>query len=389
MKELRDNKMKILYIALVGPYTDGMNYQENILPRFNKLDGHDVLIITSTETFVDNGRLGYVEPSEYMTEDGVRIKRLPYRKFLNQQLSSRIRLCRSLYKEIEVFAPDVIMSHDLCYLSVLDLVRYMKKHPQVKLYADTHTAAYNSGRNWISLNMQHRMLYHSWIQKVLPYVSKYFYIGESEGEFSQKNYGVPKEKMEFYPLGGIIPDPQVYEMNRRKRREELGLLEDELLFVHSGKLDALKRTEELLKAFSAVPGLKAKLAIIGSIPDDMQDKLQPLIWADERISYLGWRSGSELLEYLCACDLYLQPGSVSATLQNAICCGCAVMAYPHENYTSYGYDCFLWVQDEREMKEAFKKLVTGECDLNILRKNAQTCARELLDYKVLARRLYE
>lgn len=381
--------MRILHLCLACYYIDGYKYQENILPRLNKQDGHDVLILASTETFVDNKNLGYVEPSEYVTEYGVPIHRLPYRKILNQTITTRIRLYRSLYEEIEAFAPDVIMSHDLCYLSVLDVIRYMKKHPQVKLYADTHTAAYNSGRNWVSLNIQHRILYRSWIQKALPYVRKYFYIGSSEGEFSVQNYGVPKEKMEFYPLGGIIPKPQVYEENRKKRRDELGLQEGEMLFVHSGKLDALKRTEELLKAFSSVPGLKARLIVIGSIPDDMQSTLQPLISADDRISYLGWKSGDDLLEYLCACDLYLQPGSVSATLQNAICCGCAVVAYPHVNYTDYKYDCFIWVNDEKEMREAFQSLETGECDLIKLRRNAETCARELLNYDVLAKRLYE
>ena len=123
--------------------------------------------------------------------------------------------------------------------------------------------------------------------------------------------------MEFYPLGGNIFPPEEYAEKRERRRVELGLAPDELLLVHSGKLDALKRTEELLRAFAAVPELKAKLAVIGSIPDDRKELLTSLMEQDSRVQFLGWKSGAELQEYLCACDLYCQPGSLSATMQNA------------------------------------------------------------------------
>ena len=37
----------------------------------HKLQGHDVMIMASTETYVDNLHLGYVKPSEYLNEDGI------------------------------------------------------------------------------------------------------------------------------------------------------------------------------------------------------------------------------------------------------------------------------------------------------------------------------
>ena len=69
--------MKILHLCLACFYIDNYTYQENILPRINHEDGHDVRILASTETYVDNAHLGYVEPAEYVTEYGVPIKRLP------------------------------------------------------------------------------------------------------------------------------------------------------------------------------------------------------------------------------------------------------------------------------------------------------------------------
>lgn len=382
--------MRILHLCLANFYIDGYNYQENVLPRINHEDGHDVRILASTETFVDNVHLGYLEPREYVTEYGVPIKRLPYVKIGTSFTTHKIRKYPHVYEEIASFGPSVIMIHSLGFWSVRDVIRYKQDHPEVKLYADTHAAYYNSGTNWISLHVLHRMLYRPLIRKALPYLEKYWYIGLGEKQFSQKVYGVPEGLMEFYPLGGMLPAPEEYDEARKRRRAELGVAPDELLLVHSGKLDALKRTAELLRAFAAVPGLRAKLAVIGSIPADMENTLNPLLAGDSRVSYLGWKSAAELLEYLCAADLYCQPGGVSATMQNAICCGCPVLSFPHESYMET-LDCgeFFWARTQEEMQAIFSKLAAGPEVLGPMTEGAWRCAREVLDYRQLAARLYQ
>lgn len=193
--------MRILHLCLACFYIDGYNYQENILPRINHEDGHDVRILASTETYVDNLHLGYVEPREYVTEYGVPIKRLPYVKVGTHFSTIKFRKYPHVYEEIAAFAPDVILSHDLGYWSVLDVIRYKKDHPEVKLYADTHTAYENSGTNWLSLHVLHRMFYRPLIQKGLPYLEKYWYVGVGEKKFSRGVYNVPESLMECYPLG--------------------------------------------------------------------------------------------------------------------------------------------------------------------------------------------
>lgn len=381
--------MKILHLCLANFYIDNYAYQENILPRINHEDGHDVRILASTETFVDNVHLGYVEPSEYVTEYGVPIKRLPYKKVGNRFVTHKFRAYPHLYEEIAAFAPDVILCHGLQFWSVRDVIRYKKDHPQVKLYADTHTAAYNSGTSWLSLHILHRLYYRYLTQKALPYLERYFYIGEGEREFSARNYNIPDGLMEFYPLGGTLLSDEEYSAMRAKRRTELGVGEDDRLYVHSGKLDALKRTDELLRAFSAVDDPHAVLAVIGSIPEDRRSVLLPLIEADKRIRYLGWRTGEELQEYLCAADLYCQPGSVSATMQNAICRNTPVMSYPHLPYTErLDYGQFFWVKTQADMEQGFTQVKADPTLLVPMTANSRRCAEELLDYRKLAARLY-
>ena len=77
--------MKILHCCLSCFYNENYNYQENFLPRYNKLDGNDVMIIASTETFTNNNSLGFCEPIDYLNEDGIRVVRVPYRIIINKK----------------------------------------------------------------------------------------------------------------------------------------------------------------------------------------------------------------------------------------------------------------------------------------------------------------
>ena len=131
-------------------------------------------------------------------------------------------------------------------------------------------------------------------------------------------------------------------------------------------------TDELLRAFSAVDDPHAVLAVIGSIPKEREAVLLPLIEADERIRYLGWKSGADLQEYLCAADLYCQPGSQSATMQNALCRYCPVMLYPHPSHTAdYDRGEVLWVKTQADMEAVFRSLAADPAQLAPLRENAE------------------
>ena len=380
--------MKIIHIGLSSHYTENMMYQDNMLSAYNAKDGHAVLFVSDTAKF-EGGVLVDCPPGKIQIEKNLYLLRLPYTRIVNSWISEKIKKVKNIREILEEFSPDVIFSHSLCYWSVLDVVRYKKDHPNVKFYADTHADANNSATNWISRTVLHRMFYKYLVQKAVPHLETYFYLSQEAKTFLIQNYGVPEGIMEFYPLGGIIPDAKAYQQARICRREELNVRGDELLLVHSGKLDEKKRTADLLRAFAAAPELNAKLIILGSIPDEQKELLNALISADNRVAYLGWKSADDLREYLCACDLYCQPGSQSATMQNAVCCGCPVLLYPHRSYTAgFDYGNILWCETQSDMEAAFHKIAHGVIQLDALKENSEKCARELLDYRKLAARLY-
>ncbi|MBQ8316552.1 MAG: hypothetical protein IJX95_12540, partial [Lachnospiraceae bacterium] len=70
--------MKIVHICLSMGYTEGLNYQENIIIKYQAKDGHDVSLITTDHCFTEGVWVICQTESDYKNEHGVRIIRLPF-----------------------------------------------------------------------------------------------------------------------------------------------------------------------------------------------------------------------------------------------------------------------------------------------------------------------
>lgn len=380
--------MKILHCCLSCFYIDNYNYQENILPSINKIDGHEVKIIASTETFIENSKVGYTKPGKYFTKDGIEINRVSYKKYLPHFTMKKVRQYDNVYNLIDEFSPDVILFHGIPAYEILTIAKYKKNNPNVKFYVDTHADKNNSGSGWISKNILHKVFYKNIIKKAYNYIDKIFCITYETKVFAQEFYGIKEEKIEILPLGGNIFSVDERTKIRNKIRKHLGLKDNDILLLHSGKMDKLKRTQELLEAFLYINKENLKLVIIGSISEEQKDTIEKLIQSNNKIYYLGWKSSTELMEYLCACDLYVQPGSQSATMQNALCCGSAVALYPHKSHIFLLEDTAFYIESVTDMVNLFNEIVDNTEVLESKRKLSSRLACEKLDYRKLAKRLY-
>ena len=376
--------MKIVFLALASSFTIGMDYQDNCFCDVLLNEGHKVTIISNSEKYV-NGKIEKTKP-EIMTDGNFKLIRLDYNKIISDGLSKKIRMYNGVRSIIEQEVPDIIFCHGICYYSILDVVKYKMSHPEIPIYADTHTSFFNSASNWISLNVLHKLYYKALLKKIEPYLEKFYYIGNEELDFAVKVYKADKSKMEFLPLGGFPLQEEIYQEYRLKKRSELNI-ENEILIIHSGKLEPNKKTEMLLRAFIKLNNTNVRLIIIGSIPENMKSSIMPLIESDQRIMFLGWKHKDELKQYLCACDIYCQPGSVSATLQNAICCRCAIISYPHDSYVKdYDYGNIVWERNEDELYNEIKKLCNDKAKLTEMVNISKRFGEEVLDYRKIVTR---
>lgn len=381
--------MKIVHCCLANFYIDNYNYQENVLPRVNRIDGHDVTIIASTETYINNQKIGYVEPKNYVNSDGISVKRIPYRRIPFHFVRRKIRSYPGVYQLLKEENPDLIFFHGVSAWELRTVVKYKLDHPDVKLYADNHATLENSAKGLFSRYILHGMFYKSVIKNTYKHIDKIFYVSLEAGQFLNTIYDIPHNKMEFYPLGGMVVNSKYREKVRRNVRHVLGVSDNDVLLVHSGKLDELKRTEDVLLALQGVSSDNLKLIIMGSIPEKMRSVLEPLIESDERVRYLGWKTPDELRKYLCAADVYVQPGSQSATMQNAICCGCAIILYPHKSHKPYLQGNGYYVRSIMDMRQVFSEIAERPKALKNMSAISTKVAYRLLDYKKIAARIYE
>ena len=119
--------MKILHCCLANFYIDGYGYQENILPKMHKIQGHEVSILASTETYIDSKKIGYVGPSSYYTESGIPITRVPYKRILPHFIMRKLRIYSGVTEVLYSFKPDIIFIHGLQFISIIDIVDYAQQ----------------------------------------------------------------------------------------------------------------------------------------------------------------------------------------------------------------------------------------------------------------------
>jgi hypothetical protein len=381
--------MKISHLCLSCFYIDNFSYQENILPRQNKQDGHEVQIIASTETYTSDSRLGYLSPGRYNNEDGIPVVRLGYRKFLPHGIMKKLRMHHGVLELVEEFGPDVILFHGLCGWELLSVADYKKRHPQVRVYADSHEDANNSARNVLSRTVLHKIYYRTILNLALPYIRKILCVSLDTMDFVKNTYGIPESVMDFFPLGGIIDSDEEYNKKRTDIRNSLGLSDQHILIVQAGKMGTKKKILESLRAFQTNKRDNLRLLLIGSFDDRIRDEAQSLVAASENASYLGWKESRELMDYLCAADVYLQPGSQSAIMQNAICHRCAVILDDVPSHKPFVQGNGWLLNSNMILSHVMDSISRNPLQLKQMSETSLAIARKLLDYKKLAARLYE
>jgi glycosyltransferase involved in cell wall biosynthesis len=306
--------MRIVHVSQY--YNDSMSYQENILPIHQSNLGHEVIILTSplTNSFIKDRTRGC---GEYYDKN-FKIRRIGIKK----EFLDRFVIFQSLYKNLKELKPDLIYHHGMTSPSIFTCIKY-KKNYECLLKVDCHMDNKNSMNGLIGYIYQRYL----W-RPILRYLQKYFngidYVAPSSLDFLRSVYKLDESLYNFTVLGGdssILKDADHY---KKKVREEYNINKDDLVLVHCGKLDNLKRTKELLIAFNKIKENNIKLLIIGSFEENYKKELERYL-RDNRIIYVGWKNSRDMLNYFCAGDVLVQPGSLSAVFQNAMCCGIPVI----------------------------------------------------------------
>lgn len=309
--------MKVLNICLSSPFSEGYAYQDNLLSEYQAKLGHEVTVLTTTRTRDANGKIVEISPEDKILENGVRLIRIK----APGKLVAFLGIFPGTSRVIETVAPDFIFIHGLATFAPGMAAAYKCKHPQVSIVADNHQDDFNTALGRFHVRFQvflFRLLWKKWIGKV----NKVYGTTSWRAEFARQIYGIPEEKTDILVTG--CTEKYTAELGSKTRREvrsELGISEEDFVFIHGGKLNSGKRTLELMEAFSAIKAPGTKLVLFGSVGRDIADPFENLLKSNSGIIHLGMLPGSEVHRYLLAADFGLFPGGHSTLWEESVGCG--------------------------------------------------------------------
>ena len=380
--------MRIAHLCLSNFYIDNCAYQENQLVAQHVRDGHDVMVIASTEVINEEGQLSYVTPSSYLGSDCAHVHRIPYRRWLLEKMARKLRLYEGTHKLLSDFKPDVILFHGSCALEILVIAEYVRQHPQVTWYIDSHEDFNNSARNFTAKWILHWLIYRTALRRALPKVRKVLCITPETIMFQREFYGLKAEQVELFPLGGDVYEDGVYHNVRMAERYARGIADNTCLFVQTGKFDAAKKLVCTLRAFRQIPGDHVRLVLAGKLMPDVESEVLALIASDPRVSFIGWVNPDALKNLLCAADVYVQPGSQSATMQMSLCCRCAVVLDDVTSHHIFHDGNGYLVQNDSQLAAAMLNMArSSREELVAMSDSSRDIASRWLDYRQLAQRI--
>lgn len=379
--------MKIVHIAANAPYNDNWGYQDNLLPKYHKQMGHDVVMIT-TNTMHKEGKIVETECADYVLEDGVRVIRLRKKKYCHRVLTNlKSRLL--VFPYLEEIKPDFIFFHGLLSSSIFDAIKYKKKvNPSCVIVQDNHTDYYNG--TWpVDLIGKLIRAYRRHInRRSIRYVDKVFGVTPWRKQYAEDYFGIPQDKTDVLIMGA--DDSKINLENRdtiRKMiREENGVADSEFLVVTGGKIDKEKNIDLLIEACAEIESVK--LLIFGQVKEDIKTRFEELVSKNKNILHIGWVDADKVYNYFLASDLIAFPGSHSVLWEQACACGVPALFKDWEGMHHVcvnGNSEFLYEDSVEEMKKKIKELTENKDKYAAMKKAAEECKTDFF-YSEIAKR---
>jgi len=312
--------MKIIHVCLAVQYVEGFGYQENTLTQLHAEMGHEVTILTTDRIFNSKYEQIKREKTEYVNDFGVHVKVLPRSRRYGYY--SRFRDFDNVYASLEAEKPDIIFVHGGQTVALKDIIKYCKRHHDVKLYIDQHGDYYNMHVNSWKERLVHHHIYGHWMRKAVPYVRKYWGVTPWRCQYLREVYKIPEDKIGLLVMGGDDRYIHFEQMPQLKIdiRKRLSLDTDDFVLITGGKIDAAKNIHLLMESVISLGREDVKLIVFGQPTDEMAPTIEKLS-GDRRIRNIGWLDSTKVYDYFLSSDLAVFPGTHSVLWEQACACG--------------------------------------------------------------------
>ena len=293
-------------------------YQDNLLPAYHRRMGHEVTIFAPTSAKFDNNG-GYIVKSPGVTILSEGIKLIRVKPLIsNYNINNHIHLFRNIYKDIELESPDLIFVHDPSIINNLCLVKYKKKHPNVKIVFDNHSDLINSDRNILSKFRDYVFARYFIVRKMIKISDIFYGTTPARCDYLSEVFNVPKHKIRLLVMGADDEQMRLDEKEniRTQIREKYDVKESDFLLVTGGKIDRDKNVHLLVEAISAIEDKNLRLMIFGNISPEVESIIDG--FGDDRVIKVGWIPSNRVYDFMYAADLVVFPGLHSVMWEQAV-----------------------------------------------------------------------
>ncbi len=336
-------------------YIEGLQYQENILPKIHKLLGYEVKIVTSQYTFDAQGKESLREVGQYINADGIEVNILPYRK---GKFAKKYRLYLGLENQLLQYLPDIVFCHGPQFFDIKIIKKYVKNHKNAKLFIDNHSDYINTNITGWKRRIFHMLVWGHCARSVQNETEVFWGVTPLRVQYLQDIYKIESKKTNLLVMGG---DGQFIDWENRDKikkhyRSKWGIPEDAFLVVTGGKIDQKKNIHLLLEAATK---LNIYVLVFGSLKDEIKDDINKYR-SEENVRIIGWIESREAYNYFLAADMAVFPGTHSVLWEQAAACGIPMVCkyWQGMDHIDIGGNChFLYLDSSDEIRE---------CLLNIL-----------------------
>lgn len=380
--------MNIIHICLAAVYIEGYGYQENILPQMHAAMGHCVAVLTNDRVFNRHNKHEIRDKIDYVNSYGIHV--ITLKKKERPGYYSKFGGYVEVYKKLNNLKPDVIFVHGGQFVSLMDVIKYCKKNPNVDLYIDQHGDYYNMPINrWQNFLVQ-RFIYGFWMRRAIPYTTKFWGVTPWRCQYLNEVYKIPKEKIDLLVMGGddrYIHFERMPEI-RTKVRSDLNLEDNDFVLITGGKIDKAKNIHILMKAVADINRKHLKLIVFGQPSYDMEAEIAKLS-CNEHIRNLGWVESVAVYNYFLASDLAVFPGTHSVLWEQACACGLPGIFKDWEGMHHVnvgGNACFIKGSNLDEMKNILCEIMDSKEKYNKMKEVALHKAVKVFSYKAIAKK---
>jgi len=322
MFTLTRTSMKI--VMLCDLYDETSQYQENLLAKYYVKNGHEVIVIAATFNNAADYYANRYErnaPARQYLDGRVRIIKLPY----SVNILSRLRKFGGVADILARERPDLIFLHDI-HLNLAEAAAYKRAHPSCRIIMDYHADYSNSGSNWLSRNILHKMIRKRILHRHKQYIDKIFPVVPVSAVFLNEVYGIAHEEMELLPLGADTDLAKSVRLAKAGTavRSALEIPAEALVVFTGGRLTPLKKTHVLVEAFLQLADPSLHLIIVGDAERGQAEYKRRLLEkcaGHPRVHFVGWIDGRDVYRYMDACDFAVFPASQSTLWQQALSMG--------------------------------------------------------------------